>query len=252
VRVHVLVAAVVSLGAPALAGPTAGGNPAEITQRLEAIASKSTHTASDAPAFAFTGNLSLDHPANLDEATMGFPDTAVADPKKTVVVFADPDTAWISTHLGEHSDWSITASIPGTSQLDAMDEGVVPTKLGRDVKGADEVAKLFESTIPSPKAFTDTFSPRKDVVMFGSELPERYVGAKAKATLLKWNFAFGLRDGLRAGMSRSGTVAWVAANVDGKSLKHPNTTPVPYRMFVIYEKAPAGWKVVQIQFSTSV
>ena len=53
-------------------------------------------------------------------------------------------------------------------------------------------------------------------------------------------------------MTKSGTVAWVAANVDAKSLKKPKSKALPFRVFALYEKIGDQWKLVQIQFSTSV
>ena len=88
--------------------------------------------------------------------------------------------------------------------------------------------------------------------MFGSELAERYVGKQAKAQITAWNFTFAVRDGVRAGMSKSGNVAWVAANVDAKPVKAPKTKALPFRAFALYEKTGADWKLVSIQFSTSV
>ncbi len=268
--------AIVALCAPLAA--SAGEPGSDVSGRLEQLASRAAGVQADAPKFAFTGNLTLEHPASFAEATMGLPDVATADPAKTFVVMADDNTAWISTQLGEHyggetkpeswlraialfektngawqpTAWSITPSIPSTSQQDAIDDGVGPDKLARDTAGADDVVRVFEATIVDPKSFAKTFSDRKEAVLFGSELPERYVGAKAKAQLAAWSFTFTVRDGVRAGISKSGHVAWVAANVDAKSPRRPKDKPIPFRIFVLYEKIATTWKVVQMQFSTAV
>src|SRR5262249_46606172 len=189
-----------AMGASALADTKTPPANAELTQRLEALVSKSAHATADVPKFAFTSNLSLEQPANWGEATMGFPETATVDAGKTVVVQPDPDTAVISTHLGEHSTcpatncakaapdstlgaiaglekangtwqplaWAITPSIVSAAQQDAIDQGIMPDKIGRNTAGADEVAKQFETTAADPKAFAASFSDRKEVVMFGS------------------------------------------------------------------------------------
>ncbi len=261
----------------------AGEPGSDVSGRLEEIASRAASVQAETPKFAITGNLTLEHPTSLAEATMGLPDAAIADPGKTFVVLADPDTAWVSTQLAEHygcgtqcnqrppeswlravalfertngawqpTAWSITPSIPSTSQQDAADDNVVPDKLARDTAGADDVVRVFEATISDPKSFAKTFSDRKEAVLFGSELPERYVGAKAKAQLAAWNFTFTVRDGVRAGVSRSGNIAWVAANVDARSARRPKDKPTPFRLFVLYEKIATTWKVVQMQFSTAV
>jgi ketosteroid isomerase-like protein len=284
--IRALSLATLLVGSVAIAGdsgpPPAAGPAAELTTRLEAITSKSTHAPADTPRFAFTGNLSLEHPKSLDEATMGFPDIAKVDASKTVVISVDPDTAVISTHLGEYAScgkdgcktpdsylratavfekgasgwqplaWSITPSIPSSSQQDAIDDNISPDKLTRDVTGAEDAVHVFEATIADPKTFAGTFSDRKEILMFGSEMPERFAGAKAKTQLSSWNFAFSVRDGVRAGVSKSGNVAWVAANVDAKPAKQKNAKPLPFRVFAVYEKIATTWKLVQLQFSTAV
>jgi len=257
----------------------------ELTERLEGITSKAAKPQLDVPKFALSDNLTVEQPTNADEALAGFPDVSVADSSKTIVGTTDADTAWISTHLGEHYAacgkagcakeapdawlrataafeksngtwqpiaWAITPAIPGTSQQEALEGNINPDALSRSTAGADDVAKLFEGSIGDPKKFAATFSDRKEVVMFGSELPERFVGKQAKAQVTSWNFAFSVRDGVRAGVSKSGNLAWVAANVDAKPVKSPKAKALPFRAFALYEKAGADWKLVSLQFSTSV
>jgi ketosteroid isomerase-like protein len=278
-----LLAATASAEAPV---PVAPSPTAEVVDRLVLIASKGAHTTAAPPQFTFSDNVTLEHPASWAEATVGMPEIVVADKTKTLAVLVDPDTAYVSTHLGEYSTcgkqpadcakqapdewvratvlfeksagewqptaWAITPPIPGTSQQEANEQKIVPDAFGRNTAGADDVARQFETTLADPKAFAATFSNRKEVVMFGSELAERYVGAKAKAQITSWGFKYNVRDGLRAGMSKSGNVAWVAANVDAVSVKHPKNPALPFRLFALYEKTGGAWKVVQLQFSTSV
>jgi ketosteroid isomerase-like protein len=54
---------------------------------------------------------------------------------------------------------------------------------------------------------------------------------------------------VQAGLTSNHAVAWVAANVDAISQKKPTDKPVPYRVLFLYEKAGAGWKLVQAHFS---
>jgi ketosteroid isomerase-like protein len=274
--------AVAGVSAVALAGDAPAGPAAELSARLEALTSKKTLALAETPQFAFTGNLSLEHPASIQETQRGFPDIAKVDSTKTLVVAVDPSTAVISTHLAEYYAcgkdgcknpdgwlratvvfekgaggwqplaWSITPSIPSSSQQDAIDDNISPDKLGRDLGGADDAVHVFEATIGDPKTFAATFSNRNEVVMFGSEMPERFVGPKAKAQLAAWNFAFGVRDGVRAGLSKSGNVAWIAANVDAKPAKQKDAKALPFRVFAVYEKIATTWKLVHLQFSTAV
>lgn len=263
----------------------AAADPADdVSSRLQTLTSKSSGAKSEVPKMAFTSNLSWDAPANLAEAMFGFPAMTQVDKTKTLAGTTDPDTAFISTYLGEFSScpanncakaspeswlratavferqagiwqplaWAITPPIPGDAQVAAMSDGIVPDKLTRNVAGAEPVALLFETTISDPKAFAATVSARKETVLLGSELPERFSGAQVAKQLTSWNLAFKVRDGLRAGMSKSGKLAWVAANVDATQFKRPKAKPIPYRVFAIYELVGADWKLVQIQFSTSV
>ncbi len=271
------------LSATAFAGDSASSSLAtDLTARLEALTSKSHTTLSETPQFTISDNLTLEHPASIFESQRGMPDITKADGTKTLVVQIDPTTAVISTHLGEYFScgkdgcknpdgwlratvvfekgagawqplaWSITPSIPSSSQQDAIDDNINPDKLSRDLGGADDAARVFEATIGDPKAFAGTFSNRNEVVMFGSEMPERFVGPKAKAQLAAWNFAFSVRDGVRAGLSKSGNVAWVAANVDARPAKQKNAKGLPFRVFAVYEKIATTWKLVHMQFSTAV
>ena len=114
--------------------------------------------------------------------------------------------------------------------------------------GAEDAVKLFESTLADPKAFAKTVSDRKDVVLYGSDQKERFVGgAKVRATLDKWHLAIAVHDGIQAGVTSSKTVAWLAANVDVRST--PKTKPTPYRLTAIYERTGHAWKLVLVHFS---
>jgi len=126
-----------------------------------------------------------------------------------------------------------------------------PPAIARQIDaGAEEPAKLFESTIGDVKALTATVSDRKEAVLYGSERAEKYVGGAAvKSTLAKWNFTFKVRDGVQAGVTSNKTLAWVAANVDATSAKAPAAKPTPYMALFVYEKVDTTWKLVVVQFS---
>ncbi len=138
----------------------------------------------------------------------------------------------------------------GKAYAAAIKSGKKPEALPRKIdKGAEAAVRVFESTIADPKAFAATVSERPDVILLGSEAAERWVGGdKVKAALTKWKLGFKVRDGIQAGVSGGGTVAWVAANVDAARVGKAGTAS-PYRMTAIYEKTGADWKVVALQFS---
>ena len=143
--------------------------------------------------------------------------------------------------------WHITDPVSAKEQADLIKRNVLPDVLPRSITGADEAAKVFESSIGDPKTFAATVSDRKDVVLYGSEQRERTVGgAKVKAKLAAWKLAFKVRDGVQAGLAGK-SVAWVAANVDATGPKQ--TKPSPYRVLALYEKSGSTWKLVQAHFS---
>ncbi len=144
-------------------------------------------------------------------------------------------------HVGVVLDSKAYAAATHDADLEA-----VPARVTR----ADDVVALFRSTIGDPAALAKTVSTRADVVLYGTDKKERYVGGKkVAATLKKWSLGFTVKDGLVAGTTASGTIAWVAANVDAASIKKPGARPDPYRLTAIYEKTDAGWKLVNLQFS---
>lgn len=130
------------------------------------------------------------------------------------------------------------------AQAATLAKPVVLDKIPRQLGGADDLVAVFERTIASSKTLAKTVSDRADVVLYGSELAERYVGGKTvKQTLDRWNLSFKV-TGLHAGMA-SKTVGFVAANLEAVAGKGK---PTPYRVLAIYEKTDA-WKVVQLHFS---
>ena len=87
-------------------------------------------------------------------------------------------------------------------------------------------------------------------MLYGNEPAERTTGgAKVKAKLEAWKLAFKVRDGIQAGTTASKTIAWVAANVYSTSAKKPKDKPIPYRVFTLYEKTGADWKLVHANFA---
>ncbi len=146
--------------------------------------------------------------------------------------------------------WHVDDVIDGKSYAAAVANGQTPEPVVDKVVKADEAVALFRTSLASPAALAATISTRSDVVLLGTDRKERYVGGKQVATTLrKWSLAFTVRDGVQAGVTAGGTVAWVAANVDAASSKKPGGKVSPYRVTAIYEKSDAGWKVVALHFS---
>jgi hypothetical protein len=145
--------------------------------------------------------------------------------------------------------WDIATDVTGTRQAEMIKDGKALAAIPAKVDGADAAVALFSSTIGDPKALAKTVSARKDTLLYGSEDGERYTGAQVAATLLKWKLAFKVHDGVRAGLSTNGALAWVAANVDATPVAKPKAKPTPYRALFVYLKAGDHWELVQAQFS---
>jgi hypothetical protein len=183
---------------------------------------------------------------NLQDARCGGPGKCKPKSQGTahVTMLVQEGTPW--QPLVVHYAQSATAK-------DAAKNGA-PDALTRKVDaGAEDVVKLFESSIGDPAALAATVSSRKDAILYGSAKPERYVGgASMKATLKKWGLGFKARDGIQAGITESKNLAWVAANLDATAVKKADAKATPYRATFIYEKTDKGWNLVVAQFSAFV
>jgi hypothetical protein len=158
-------------------------------------------------------------------------------------ILLDKGPAWHSVA------WDVTFTATDADQAKAAKAGIVPPALTKKVDaGAEAAEKLFEGSLADPAAFAATVSDRKDALLYGSNVAERYVGgAKIKAQLKAWNLKLAVRDGVQAGAVGT-TIAWVAANLDATAIKSPKTPSSPYRVFAIYEKTGDSWKLVLANF----
>ena len=133
------------------------------------------------------------------------------------VLVEETKTGWhaVAWHVAKR----ITSKQQAAELADDKKLEAVPTRID---KGAEAAAKRFSETITDPKVFAGSVSTRTDVVMLGSDAGERWVGGAAvKAQLAKWKLGFKVHDGIQAGVSAKGTVAWVAANVDATPVAKP-------------------------------
>jgi hypothetical protein len=120
----------------------------------------------------------------------------------------------------------------------------ITTQIDDDAK---PVAELFGKSIGDPAALAATVSARSDAALIGTAPTESFVGGTAvRATLAKWGLAFKVVGGVRAGTTKSKTIAWVLAEVEASSKTSKKTT---YRLSAIYEKTGGDWKLVQLHFS---
>lgn len=281
----VLCLTIAALATSAFADAKKKKAPTLAEQLVEAMEKEMVGRPTAPPRFVFALNEPWIDPSLDDIADIGMRDFEVGfwTLKTTAAAAADGKSAWVAADLGwgepcgdescpdvpkpdgyyhatmvleNRGGWKAVAWHAGNTwttreQTAALKRGVSPTGLERRVlPGAEDAVKLFESSIGDPKVLAATVSKRADVVLYGSDLKERYVGGKkVAATLAKWNLGFKLRDGIQAGVTSAGNVAWIAANVDARSMKKPGAAATPYRVMFVYEKSDAGWQLVQAHFS---
>lgn len=145
--------------------------------------------------------------------------------------------------------WDVANDVSDAQQQGALGDGKQLAAIAPAVDGADDAVRLFTSTIGDPKALAGTWSVRKDVVLLGSSTGEHYAGAAAKAKLAAWRLAFKVHDGVRAGVTSNGALAWVAASVDAAPAGKPKAKATPYRALFVYLRARDRWELVLAQFS---
>lgn len=277
------------IGAPlALALGAAGAladTEQELTDVLVYLAGSTDELTTPAPKLAFSNGDTHVAPKRMADARPSIGGIGGWSEKVVVAEATDRKSAWIAADLGvfeiacgmepcpknppkpvatHHATgllekirgdwhwiaWHVAPFVDGKAQAKAAKAGVVPAVIPRAVTGAEDVVKLFESTIGDPKAFAASISKREDVVLYGSERAERTTGGAAvRAKLGAWKLAFKVRDGVVAGTTTSKTVAFVAANIDATPQARPKDKPMPYRLLLIYEKTGASWQVVAAHFS---
>jgi hypothetical protein len=144
---------------------------------------------------------------------------------------------------------AVAVRVPA-SDKDAL-AGGPPTAIARTIEpGAEDLAKLFDSSLGAPAAFAATVSPRKETTLYGSGPGEKSSGGAAvSAKIVKWALAIKVHDGVAAGVTANKQLGWAFANVDVRPVKTPAAKPVPYRLTVIYERVGTAWQAVAIQFS---
>ncbi|MEO8701568.1 MAG: nuclear transport factor 2 family protein [Kofleriaceae bacterium] len=168
----------------------------------------------------------------------GIPHVATGQVRHATGLFEKTATTW------RPIVWHQASPIADKELAQAIKTTVLD-KLPRTIDGAEAVVAQFQATIGKSATLAATISDRSDVVMYGSQQTERYVGGAAvKKQLGAWNLTFAVRDGIVAGLAGT-SVAWVAANVNATAGK----STVPYRLLAIYEQTAGVWKIVQLHFS---
>lgn len=234
------------------------------------------------PRFVFTPGKTVIAPESLQAAATPLSDYGVEAGGAVIGAAADGQTTWVAVDIGYRfpcgmpgCEKIIAPKVHGVALLDANQQPVAwslglvvvgNTKPGRPsprIKpitpvalataidaGAEAAVAVFKASLGDAETLATSVAERKDAVMYGSELAERFVGSDAvRATLRKWKLGFRVRDGIQAGRASSKTTAWVAANVDAAS--RVGRKSQAYRVFVIYDKLGTDWQLVVLHFSTA-
>lgn len=233
------------------------------------------------PRFVFTPGGVVISPSSLGDASSSLSDFGFPEGSAVLGTAADGKTSWVAVDVGygfpcgmEGCDKMIAPKVHGVALFDAPQHAlawslglvvagsfkpgrpspriktVTPVVLATAIdRGAELAVARFKSSLGDTEALAKSVAERKDVVLYGSELAERFIGRDAvRAAIRKWKLGFTVRDGIQAGLSSSKTTAWVAVNVD--AAKQRDAKSVPYRVFAVYDKVGADWQLVVLHFST--
>jgi ketosteroid isomerase-like protein len=170
-------------------------------------------------------------------------DTIVLDgaPYAATALFALVDDIWvaIALHVARgHGDKDPAPATPSA----------LPALPG---PAADEPVRMFRAALATPAVLPEQLSENADALVIGPGPREVSRGPKAIRKMWKKKLAkaplMTLQGEPRSGLSPDGALAWVAAvvtiPVEGEA------APVPHRLFHVYEKTAAGWRLVVAQRS---
>ena len=260
-----------------------------LIDEIREIAGEVARDATDTrPAIAFEFTIDGFAPGEQDPGGGLWPYGRI-DPKRTAVaISADGTAAWITADLDIHAmfeDGTPGYVSPIVSRahgvvladlaFDASWNAFLPTSVAANIGvmldakaeaqaiAADPPAELepsvasdaqpavdrFRASLGDPAKLAATLSARKDVTLLGSAPGERYAGAAVRGQLARWGLAFAVRDGVRAGVTKGKTVAWVAANLDARPAASPKAKATPYRALFLYEQTGASWQLVYLSFT---
>jgi hypothetical protein len=147
----------------------------------------------------------------------------------------------VAANVGVMLDAKATAKA-----IAAGDPAALESSIASEAQGAVD---RFKASLADPAALVATLAARNDVTLLGSAPGERYTGAAVRTQLARWGLKLAVRDGVRAGVTKSKSVAWVAANVDARPVKSPAAKPTAYRALFLYERTGTSWQLVHLSFS---
>lgn len=152
--------------------------------------------------------------------------------------------------------WSVTAAslaaMPTGKQVkaEAARDAIVPpgaTAAARIAPGASAAVDRFKQGLVEQQAWGDDLASRSDAIAAGPTAGDVARGKAAIKRRWKARLASNVREAasgeLSAAITADGQLVWISVPVtrvaDGEE-------PMPLRVFTVYEKAGAGWKMIAL------
>ena len=169
-------------------------------------------------------------------------------------VLAEQDGSWWVLAL----HWSVALPNERALELAAQKKlGPLPEVAESIEPGAQALAAEFLKSTVEVGEFLTSLSQRPDAFIFGTAPDEQILGgpqihdAFAKQ-IEQHHLTIARRGGLRAGVTPSGSVGWVAANLELGAVTDGKKVRVPTRGLMVYLNENGLWKLVQGHFSNGV
>ncbi|HEX4422982.1 MAG TPA: nuclear transport factor 2 family protein [Kofleriaceae bacterium] len=174
------------------------------------------------------------------------------------VVYADNQPLAVSAVLTNTGDiWSVSAAMIAeisnghTIKAESAKDAVVPPGSAAAAKvdpAAADAVEQFKRGIADPASWGDELASRSDAMIIGPASGEITHGADAIKRMWKARLKSNVREAtsgeFTAARSPDGQLAWLSVAVTRVADDAPD--PLPLRIFAIYEKDGAGWKLAML------
>jgi hypothetical protein len=175
-------------------------------------------------------------------------------PYRLTSVLAEDAGAW--TVIAQA--WSI--GMPNEEAFAAAAQGALPAlaPVAESIgAGAQPLVDLLQAGCADPAAWLASWSRRPDAFSFGSAPEEKLDGGAAihevfGQQITGYQMRIAVNGGLHAAVAPSGTVGFLAGNLDVSFTMEGNTLTQPYRALFVYLQEADGWKLVQSHFSNGL
>ena len=125
-------------------------------------------------------------------------------------------------------------------------------------EGAQAMADQLQAGCADASVWLASWSERPDAFAFGSAPEEAIEGGTTiregmGQMVAAYQMTIAVNGGMHAKLAPSGTVGFLAANLDmGMTLEGVGTVSQPYRALFVYLQEEGGWRLVQSHFSNGL